>query len=859
MVALPARATNLPLPLTRFIGRERECDAVRHLVSSTRLLTLTGSGGCGKTRLALQVARDLCDQFPDGVWLIDLAPLADPSLVPQTVASVFGLPESSATQFPDLLQAFFQTKNTLWVLDNCEHLIEACAELCNRLLRACPDLHILATSREPLNIAGETTLRVPSLALPNLQQLPPLNVLTRCESVSLFVERAQAAQPDLQVTGANGRLIAQICNRLDGIPLAIELAAARVSAFPIAEIAARLDDRFRLLVSGSRATLPRHQTLRASIDWSYDLLSVGERVLLQRLAVFAGGFTLEAAEYVCDDCEGQVFEGLPRLVHKSLVIFELDEKPRYRLLETIRQYAREKLAVSATGDAVRDRHLDYLIRFAEETAPGLHSRGQIPLLALLDGENDNFRAALEWSLGQGRVPKGLRLAAALMWFWERRGYFSEGRARLESLLNQPEAAPRTLVRAHALIAASLLASSLSMVWVGGSKASRPYLEEAITIARAHGDAGKRLQALALTFLSNNVYRYDQALGQAQYDEAWTIAQDLHDAWISALLIHQRAHWLENQNDLKAARQAMEDSRMLFNAAGDRRWEAILFSDLAKLSWEEGDNEEARRRLEIILPYFRETGDRQHLCFALQRLGEVARAEGNYALGKQYSLEALGLAREIGSKLQINGLTGDLGFAEVHDGDLDTARSYLVEFLTTAQELDSPMRIASALLGFVDLAIAEKQWRRAVQMYAVVDRFYPGRVEESVWPSARAGYARYIATAPRQLDKASFGTAWDRGRAMTLEQAVEYALAEPGPPEQANVLPRAATEEPGGLTPREREVAVLIAQGKSNPQIAETLVVSERTVTTHVTHILSKLGFTSRTQVAAWATAKRLTP
>jgi len=848
---------NLPLQLTSFIGREREMAEVKRLLSSTRLLSLTGSGGCGKTRLAMQAAASQLEDFPDGIWLADLAPLFDPALIPQAVASIFDLYQVSDTPIITLLLNFLQSKNLLLILDNCEHLIQGCAELCNELLRACPNLEILATSREALNTAGETAFYVPPLSMPDPQKSASIQDLKQYESVLLFIERANAANPNLQSNDANAPAIAQICVRLDGMPLAIELAAARVNSISVEEIAARLDDRFRLLMAGSRTALPRHRTLRALIDWSYDLLSDPERILLWRLAVFAGGFTLEAAESVCaEGNKNEILDLLSSLVQKSLVLLQLDDQPRYRLLETIRQYASEKLVESGEEYAARDFHLDYLMKFAEATTPKLHGPEQMQALDRLDDELDNVRAALEWSVREGRAEKGLRLAAALAWFWERRGYWSEGRARLERLLNQPEAAPGTLIRAHGLVAAGLLANSLAAAWVGGGKASHPYLKEAITIAREHGQAGKPLCALALIFLSNSVYADDPILAQSQCDDAWATLQELNEPWISALLIHQRAHWYENQHDYQAARKAFEDSMMLFHSVGDRRWEAILFSDLGELSSIQGDNVDARRRLEINLSYFRQTKDRQHICFSLLRLAYIARTEGNYALVKEYAVEGLGLARELGSKLQINSLTEDLGFVALHDGEVEAGRSFFVECLATAQALNIKARVATALLGYASIAVVEKQVRRAVKLFAVVDTLLEGKIG----PGDGREYNKYLTIAREQLAEATFDQAWAEGRAMAFEQAIEFAFAEPEPDRTrlATISQQTMKEKFGGLTSREREVAVLIAQGKSNPEIAKALVVSERTVTTHVTNILSKLRFTSRTQIASWATEKRLT-
>ncbi len=417
--AIEKSQTNLPLQLTSFIGREREITEAKRLLAATRLLTLTGAGGCGKTRLALQVASKLLDAFPDGVWFVDLAPLSDPALVPQTVASVFDLHETAETPFINILQNYFHTKNLLLVLDNCEHLIQACAELCNTLLRACPDLKILATSREALNIAGETAFRVPSLALPDPQQLPPLEILSQYDSIRLFIERAQAARSDFQLSDANARAISQICQRLDGIPLAIELATARVKALSLDQIAAHLGDHFRLLTGGSRTAALRQQTLRATMDWSYELLSEQEKILLRRLSVFAGGWSLEAAEFIARDGYS-VIDTQSRLVDQSLVLARETEDGAvgYHLLEPIRQYAQDKLLESGEVEQVRSRHLDFFLKFAEDAKPKLHSAEQLKLLNRRRTEYENLRAALEWARGAGspvsnRGELNLRIIGAL--------------------------------------------------------------------------------------------------------------------------------------------------------------------------------------------------------------------------------------------------------------------------------------------------------------------------------------------------------------------------------------------------------------------------------------------------------------
>src|SRR5713226_5481995 len=372
--------------------------AVKQLLSSTALLTLTGSGGCGKTRLALQVAADLLEEYADGVWLVELAPLADPALVPQTVASALGVRDAPGRPLTATLTDYLRSKSLLLVLDNCEHLLEAGAQLADALLRSCPRLRLLASSREGLGIGGEQTYRVPSLSLPDARHLPPLERLRDFEAVQLFADRARLSQATFAVTQANALSVAQVCQRLDGIPLAIELAAARVKALSVEKLNERLDDMFRLLTGGSRTALPRQQTLRALIDWSYDLLSPSEGALLRRLSVFAGGWTLEAAEAVCAGEgveEWEVLDLLTSLVEKSLVLYEeRGGEGRYRLLETVRQYARDRLLEAGEAEAVRGRHLGFVLRLAEEAEPKLSGPEQVVWLDRLEAEHDNLRAAL---------------------------------------------------------------------------------------------------------------------------------------------------------------------------------------------------------------------------------------------------------------------------------------------------------------------------------------------------------------------------------------------------------------------------------------------------------------------------------
>src|SRR5579884_1260938 len=492
--SLEAFAHNLPVQLTSFIGREKEMEEIKRLLSTAHLLTLTGSGGCGKTRLALQVAADRVEEYADGVWLVELAAIADLGLVPQTVAVALGVSEEPNRPLGETLANYLRPKSLLLVLDNCEHLLTACAQLADTLLRTCPKVRILASSREGLGLLGEALYHVPSLSLPDEKRLPTLEQLSQYEAVRLFVERAVLSRPDFAVTAQNAASVVQICSRLDGIPLAIELAAARARALAVEQLAQRLDDRFRLLTGGSRTALPRQQTLRATIDWSYDLLSQAERTLLRRLSVFLGGWTLEAAEAVCADAShappraaamgaGEhaaapleagsrenaggpvaaeaVLDLLSRLVDKSLVLVEesAEAEARYRLLETVRQYSRDRLMESEEARDLRCRHRDWFLTLAEGAERRLRGPDQVAWLNRLAQEHDNLRMALEWCRAEedAGAEAGLRLAGALWRFWRVRGYLSEGRERLEAALAQASASERTAQRAKALYGLAALA------------------------------------------------------------------------------------------------------------------------------------------------------------------------------------------------------------------------------------------------------------------------------------------------------------------------------------------------------------------------------------------------------------------
>ena len=542
--SLQAFANNLPLQVSSFVGRAQEMAKIQELLGQHRLVTLTGAGGTGKTRLALQAAAERLEEYGDGVWFADLAPLSDAALVVGTLAGVIGVSEEADRPLLETLTEVLRSQKTLLVLDNCEHVVGACAALAQSLLQSCPGVRVLATSREALNIAGERAWRVPALSVPDPQRLPVSEkdlgaVLMEYDSVRLFVERARAQRGEFVLGRGNATAVAQICRRLDGIPLALELAAARVRSLSVEQINERLDDRFRLLTGGSRTALPRQQTLRALIDWSYDLLDARGKTLLARLSVFAGGWSLEAAESVCaaDGAEDwEVLDLLSGLVNKSLVVYDEEEGSRYRLLETVRQYASEILGASEAAANSRARHRDYFLSLAEEAEPLLNGPEQASWLSRLEREHDNLRAALSWCEAeawpeQGSESEGggtdsaaawLRLCVALGRFWEVRGHYGEGRLWLKRVLQRTEGRPISVMRARALNWAGTLA------WrQGGFGTARALFEESLSGFRQIGD--KKGAANALNNLGNVVHHqgdYDAA--RAFFEESLSLHRQIED-------------------------------------------------------------------------------------------------------------------------------------------------------------------------------------------------------------------------------------------------------------------------------------------------------------------------------------------
>jgi predicted ATPase/DNA-binding SARP family transcriptional activator len=621
------KRTNLPIPLTSFIGREKEVDEVVQMVNEHRLVTLLGSGGVGKTRLAIQASKKLLSQFRDGIWWVDLLGLNDGLLVSREVARVLELLESSNQPVIDLLVNQLGSKQMLLVLDNCEHLVSACAQMTDRLLSSCENLKILATSREALDIFGESAWHVPSLSLPGVDST--LQELDQFESVRLFLERARVLQPQFRLSNQNAKPVVQVCKRLGGIPLAIELAAARVKMMSVEEIAGRLDDRFELLTSGSRAALPRHQTLRATIDWSYDLLTQAERILFQRLAVFAGSFTLAGTEVICgyqNLKHDEILDLLGRLVVKSLVVVEQTptSTTRYRLLETIREYALQKLEEAGEASEVRNRHLEYFVRLAELAEQNTFGAESVKYHRLLDDELDEIRVAMEWAIHSRQAAMAFRLSAALYYFWyNRRLLGSEWKAQLDDALPLLEGLERTPARAKALNAMGFL------YWADVIPINpRSKLEEALSIGNELGDKLIIAQSLCNLGLI--------ALTEGRYSDAHFFFRRSLDLFHELEFRNKEYLWsltflgdvVFHLNDLENARKYYEQSTQALRELEDRNFLAYAVRRLAQLYWYCGEYERATHLCRESLVINQELGDVRGIIACLSAYGGIAIARGD---------------------------------------------------------------------------------------------------------------------------------------------------------------------------------------------------------------------------------------
>jgi predicted ATPase/transcriptional regulator with XRE-family HTH domain len=726
----------LPIQRTSLIGRTAEvatiCDRLRH--NGVRLLTITGPGGTGKTRLALQVASELIDMFADGVFFIDFAPVADPTLVASTIAGVLGVQETGDQPFVARLKTYLRSKHVLLVLDNLEHLLPGAAVI-DELLTATSSVAMLITSRTVLHLYGEHEIVVPPLAVPDLLHLPALDRLSNYAAVRLFIERARAVQADFHLTQTTASAVAEICVRLDGLPLAIELAAVRSKLLPPHALLTRLSHRLKLLVGGPQSLSARQQTLRNTIDWSYNLLQAGEQTLFWRLAVFVGGGTIEAVEAVCNvqtDLPFDLLDGLQSLLDHSLLRQELSLKyePRFGMLETIREYALERLELSGEADAIRRRHAIYHLELAQQAEKESPVQQRM-WLDRLERELGNLRAALAWcrTMTDGGEIE-LRLATLLFWFWRRRGSISEGRVWIMGALARSHAGgieSGKQARAHGLNAAGLLAYHQ-----GDHAVACALLEEAVLIFQEGGD--ERALAFAMATLG----------------------------------LATMAH-----GDDTRARQLCEASLALRRAVGDQRGLAHALACLGQVAVGQGDYAAALPALKEGLALFREVGDSWGVTFALRHLGDMAAAQGNDALAVAQYEEGLALSRDSGDWLYVAQLLGIVGAIEGRQGNDARATALLMESVGLLREYGDMQSIPHCLEALACVATRQEQRERAIRLFGAAAALRES-LKAPQWPIQYAVVERALAAVRTQSDAVTFAAAWNAGHALTLHQALSEA-------------------------------------------------------------------------------------
>jgi predicted ATPase/DNA-binding CsgD family transcriptional regulator len=888
---------HLPGQLTSFVGRNTELSQVRELLSGNRLVTLTGAGGAGKTRLAIQIAGQLSGEFGDGVWYVDLAPITDPEIVPITVARALGLPDQPGRSTMDTLNRFVADHQMLIVLDNCEHLLDASAALVNALLGAAAGLTFLTTSREPIGVAGEVSWRVPSLSLGD-------------EAIELFTDRARHARPEFIVTDDNAAIVAEICARLDGLPLAIELAAARVRALSLAEILDSLHDRFRLLTGGARTAVRRQQTLRASVDWSHALLTEPERVLFRRLAAFLGGFGLDSAQTVAGGGgvqRYQVLDQLTLLVDKSLVVADDSRgRTRYRLLETVRQYALEKLGESGEADAVRSRHRDYYTALAALLdAPAGTDYEQ--RLDQAETEIDNLRAAFGWSRENSEIELALALASSLQPLWEARGRGREGLAWFDAVLTREVAQDAEVAAA---VRARALADTAIHYLLSGAAESVDRAQQALALARDIDDRAVLARALTACGLTAG---YNAEVAGVYFAEAIELARELHDRRRLSQILTWQASAAIAAGDPIAARVAAEEGRDVAEAIGDRFNSRHCRMCLGLAQSYQGDLAGAVAQLGEVAAEAKAGHDGFHAAASLAHQGTVLALQGETDAARAAADASLESAPEFGALVASVGYfalgnaalaAGDVGtardataaawehgsgspayaallrpiiaLAALAGGDQIAARRWADEAVATAtgwtvmSALNTRARVAitqgepeqaerdahdtlaiaaelEAHLGaeplecLATLAVDARSYREAARLFAAAAaiRLRIGAVRFKIYD---AGYEASVAALRDAMGENDFDSAWAEGAALSTEEAIAYA-------QRGRGQRKRPTSGWASLTPTERDVVRLVSEGLANNDIATRLFISPRTVQTHLTHVYTKLGLTSRVQLA----------
>jgi predicted ATPase/DNA-binding SARP family transcriptional activator/DNA-binding CsgD family transcriptional regulator len=896
-----AHHTNLPLRTSSFIGRRQEIEDIKRMLPTTRLLTLTGAGGSGKSRLAEQVVVEVLNDYQDGVWLVELAALANPQLVLQTVATALRIQKQPEKTTMETLVDVLQRQHLLLVLDNCEHLLPACSDVVRSLLPRCPRLRILATSRERLRLSEEKVWPVPPLAHPSLDPPPPFEQLPDYDAIQLFIERARASKPAFTLTPQNAYDVVSLCHRLDGIPLALELAAAYMRVATVEQIAARLDDRLTLLEAKTQGELTRHLTLRAVIGWSHHLLSVPEQVVFRRLSVFRGGWTLDAAEAVCAGepvQKDRILGLLAELAEKSLVTVEYpQEQVRYRFLEIIRQYSKERLSASPEAGEMAARHLEWFTEQAEQVEPELRRQHQKKWFNWLEREHDNLRAALRYALESGATELGLRLAGVLWRFWHARGHLVEALGWLERFLaksqNEPAIAPQ--IRAKALEGAGWL-----IYLLGGNQQAIPqaiiWQKQALALSQEVGD--KRGMAASLNALGMIAHyqghdgHYKQALDL--FNQALALNREANYPHGIADTLNNLGELAKDQEQYEQAFSLLNDALASFRVLGDERRITGMLINLSDLAYTRGHYQQVAEFGEEALTRVRPSGDDISMVSAVLNLGIGLLYQGDYERALPLLEEALALCRKLGDRWNTASCSIALGMCAYYQGTPGRASTFAQEALVLYRELTYSPGIAEAYLlvgkirqGEGDMHQALVAYREGAALYRVADdkRGLATALEalaslatlqgEPVLalhlfgaaealrektgvmmpPCELPAYKQCLADVRASFDDQTWKQHWAAGKALLLDQIITEALASAEKHISSSGAPeRSSNEEArrGSPSPRELQVIALIEQGKKDQEIADALKCEIRTVHTHVRNILSKLHLKNRAEVVVWA-------
>ena len=763
---LDVRPNNIPIQLSSFVGREEVMIQLKDLIRQSRLLTISGSGGSGKTRLAMQVGADIIDDFENGVYISELASVSDPAFILQIIINSLGIKEEAGKTLKDSVTGYLKDKKMLIIMDNCEHLINECANLAEHLLIKCPDLKIIATSREALNCRGELTFRLPSLTLPDISVNNTPEQISVYESVRLFIERALAVNPLFRINNDNAPAVSGICNRLDGIPLAIELAAARIKILSVEKIYERLDDRFNLLTGGKRTALPRQQTLRALIDWSYDLLSENEKILWSRLSVFSGGWTLEAAEKVCSDetiSKNDILELLSQLSEKSVIIYD-EIKDRYRILESLKQYGIEKLS---DGKEIFLQHLNYFLEMSEKAKPELIGENTKFWMHKIEADHNNFISAIEWSVRNENSEKGIITAAALGRFWNITGQYSTGIRIIEIILES---------------AGALCKSSKVNVlnWIGSFKSSqgdyeqaKKYYEEILIIRKETGDksgiAGS-IHNLGNVALSQGDYEK----AKKYYEESLAIYKEIGDKIGIATPILSLGNVALNQGDYEQAKKYYEESLVIKKEIGNKDGIARSINNLGNLAYYQGDYEQADKYYKESLHICKEIGSKNGIAASISNLGSVASNLGDYELAKKYYEESLAIRKEIGNKNGIAESIKNVGNVAYDQGDFKQSKKLFEESLSIYKEIGYKIGMADSINYLGNAAYRLGEFEKAIKLLSASEKVLESMGAVLVKKEQKIKDEN-IAKLHEQLCDEEFDKYREEGRKMTLEEAVKLAV------------------------------------------------------------------------------------